>query len=92
DAPLYSLLQVMAPPSEFPELDKSWRDGGKGYGDFKKKLLEYYHAAFGPARARREELVKDPAAVEQIFQDGARRARELAAPYMDAVRKAVGLR
>jgi tryptophanyl-tRNA synthetase len=91
DNPLYQLLQVMAPPAEFAEIDKSWREGGKGYGDYKKKLLEHYHATFDVARARRDELMKDLGEVERVLQDGARRARELGAPYIDAVRKAVGL-
>ncbi len=91
DNALYQLLQVLAPPADFAEIDRSWREGGKGYGDFKKKLLELYTVTFAPARARREELLKDLGEVERILQDGARRARELAAPYMDGVRKAVGL-
>lgn len=91
DNALYQLLQVMAPPGEFKAIDESWRSGGKGYGDYKKKLLEFFHATFDGARARREELMRDPAEVERILQDGARRAREMAAPVMEKVRKAVGL-
>ena len=72
-------------------VDASWREGGKGYGEYKKKLLEAYHATFGPARARRAELLRDPGELERLLQAGARRAREFAAPYMDAVRRAVGL-
>ncbi len=89
---LYPLLKVMAPPGEFEALDKSWREGGKGYGDFKKKLLEFFHAEFDVARKRREELMKDYGEVERVLADGARRAREMAAPYVDAVRKATGLK
>ena len=89
---LYQLLKVMAPPADFAEIDRSWRAGGKGYGDYKKKLLECFHATFGEARKRHAELSKDPGEVERVLQDGAQRARGLAAPYVDAVRKAVGLR
>jgi tryptophanyl-tRNA synthetase len=93
DSALYQLLKVMAPSeAEFAELDATWRAGGKGYGDYKKKLLEYFHAALGPARQKREELRKDPGEVERILKDGAERARAFAAPVMDAVRKAVGFR
>ena len=92
DSALYQLLKLMAPAAEFAELDACWRAGGKGYGDYKKKLLEYFHATFGPARVRHEELLKDPGEVERILEDGARRARAYAAPYIDAVRKAVGFR
>jgi tryptophanyl-tRNA synthetase len=88
---LHQLLKVMAPPADFVELDRSWRAGGKGYGDYKKKLLECFHATFGEARKRHAELSKDPAEVERVLQDGAQRARALAAPYVDAVRRAVGL-
>jgi tryptophanyl-tRNA synthetase len=92
DNALYQLLKLMAPPSEWPPLDESWRAGGKGYGEYKKKLLEYFHATFDGPRARREQLLKDPAELERLLQDGARRARELAAPVMARVREAVGLR
>lgn len=92
ETPLYHLLKVMAPPSEFPAIEESWKAGGKGYGDYKKKLLEYFHATFDGPRKRREELLKDPGELDRILADGARRAREIAAPILDQVRRAVGLR
>ena len=72
--PLYDLLKLMAPPSEWEAIDASWRAGGTGYGDYKKRLLEFFHAQFGPARARRIELLSDPGQVERVLADGARRA------------------
>jgi tryptophanyl-tRNA synthetase len=88
---LYDLLKLMAPAADFPAIDASWRQGGKGYGDFKKMLVEFYFAAFGPARARYQELQKDPGELERVLTDGAQRARALCAPIMDAVRSAVGV-
>lgn len=90
-SPLYELLKVMLPPSEFAEVDASWRAGGKGYGDYKKKLLEAFHATFGPARQRREQFLANPGELEDILRDGAERARAYAVPLMDKVRKAVGI-
>ncbi len=92
EGPLYQLLKVMAPPSEFVAIDKMWREGGKGYGDFKKMLLEIFHQTFDGARAKRQELLADPAELERILQAGAHRAREIAAPIMSSVRQAVGIR
>ncbi|MBX5484491.1 MAG: tryptophan--tRNA ligase [Myxococcaceae bacterium] len=92
NSPLYELLRIMAPPSEFAEIDRSWRSGGKGYGEYKKKLLEYFHATFDPARRRREELLRDPGELDRILEEGARRAREIATGVLDAVRVAVGLK
>ncbi|HVE87198.1 MAG TPA: tryptophan--tRNA ligase [Myxococcales bacterium] len=91
NSPLYQLLKLVAPPAEFPALDASWRQGGIGYGEYKKKLVEFFFAAFGPARQRRAELERDPGELERVLEDGARRAREVAAPVMDAVRGAAGL-
>ncbi|WP_163780649.1 tryptophan--tRNA ligase [Myxococcus vastator] len=91
DSPLYDLLKLMLPESEFAEVDATWKAGGKGYGDYKKKLLEAYHTTFGPARQRYAELAADPGEVERILQDGASRARAEATRLMDQVRKAVGI-
>jgi tryptophanyl-tRNA synthetase len=91
ESPLYALLKLVLPPSEFTEVDRAWRSGGRGYGDFKKTLLAGFHAAFDGPRARYLALEAEPAEVERILEDGAARARALAAPIISGVRKAVGL-
>jgi tryptophanyl-tRNA synthetase len=89
--PLLQLLKIMAPPGQFEGVEKSWKEGGLGYGKYKGMLIEWYQAQFGPARKRYQELINDPAEVERILKDGADRARNMAAPVVDRVRKAVGL-
>jgi len=92
DSALYELLALMAPPGDFVQLDASWKAGGKGYAEYKKVLLDYFHATFDPARQRREQLRQDLAEVDRILVDGAKRAREIATPIMEQVRRAAGLR
>ena len=92
DGALYRLLALLAPPDKFAQLDASWKSGGTVYADYKKALLECFHATFDGARRRREELSRDPAEVERILVDGARRAREIAGPIMAQVRLATGIR
>lgn len=92
--PLYDLLKLVLSPTEFATTDAEWKTGGdpkKGYGHFKGRLLEGYHAAFDPARKRYAELVADPAEVERILRAGADKARNYAAPVIARVRSAVGL-
>lgn len=89
--PLLQLLRLVLPPAEFELVEADWSRGGKGYGDFKGKLLEGYHAAFDGARQRYAELMADPAEVERVLKAGAERARTYAAPVMKRVREAVGL-
>ena len=78
-------------PEEVAEMAANFRAGNYGYGHAKKALLAAYKRLFDPFREKREELVKDPATLEDILQDGARRARAAAAPIMEKVRHAVGL-
>jgi len=91
ESALLSLLEVLASPSDYAELLQSWTRGGEGYGVYKKKLLDLFHASFDEARAKRAELEKDPAEVERILQSGAAKARAVATAQIDAVKKAAGL-
>jgi tryptophanyl-tRNA synthetase len=89
---LYGLLKLFAPPDERSWVERAFAEGGTGYGDMKKRLFEYYMATFSEARRRYEELRSNPAEVEAVLTGGAARAREIAAPLMDDVRTAVGIR
>lgn len=91
DAPLYPLLRLMSPPDEFSQIDASWRSGGEGYAAYKKKLIDFFHMTLDPARKRRTQLLADSGAVEQILRKGAQRAREIAIPILNRVRRAAGL-
>ena len=88
---IYELYKLFATEDEVAQMAASFRAGNYGYGNAKKALLEAYHRLFDPFKARREELAKDPAALEDILQEGAKRARAAAAPTMEKVRQAVGL-
>lgn len=88
---LFTLLEALAPPEELTLLRQSFERGGEGYGVYKKRLLELFHATFDDARRKREELLKDPAEVERILRRGAERARHVASALMDSVKRAVGL-
>jgi tryptophanyl-tRNA synthetase len=90
-APLFQLWSLFATPAEREELFARAQQGGLGYGEVKKDLLRRLLASFESARATREELAKRPADVEDVLADGARRAREIATPVLDAAREAAGL-
>jgi tryptophanyl-tRNA synthetase len=73
------------------ELDARFRAPGMGYGHAKQALFELMMEHFGPARARRAELMKDPGQVDQVLKDGAVVARALAQATVARARLAVGL-
>jgi tryptophanyl-tRNA synthetase len=75
-----------------PMLDAGAREGKPfGYGHAKQLLLAKIDAKFGPARERRKQLAADPAFVEGVMRDGARKARAEAHKTMELVRRAVGM-
>jgi tryptophanyl-tRNA synthetase len=88
---LFQLHALFADPCQRAEMAERARAGGLGYGDVKKAIFELLMDYFGPMRARREDYEKRPDDVEAILADGARRARELAGPVMDACRQAAGV-
>ena len=75
------------------ELEERFRTPGKGfgYGHAKQALFELLMDHFGPARARRAELMKDPGQVDAVLRDGAAAARNLAQATVLRARRAVGL-
>jgi tryptophanyl-tRNA synthetase len=91
-SPLYQLLRLLAPAEDRPWIEAAFAEGGVGYGDLKKRLLAYFLDLFGEARARYEQLQKDPGELEAVLASGAVRAREHAAAVLDRVRRAVGMR
>ncbi len=85
------LMKLVAPAEVARDFEDRLRAGGLGYGDLKKGLFENYWAHFATARARRAELAADPAGVNEILADGARRARLVARPVLKRARLACGL-
>ena len=88
---IYQLYKLFATKDEVQAMADAFRAGGYGYGAAKKELLNAYHRLFDPFKAKRDELAKDPKALEDILRAGAEKARRAAAPTMEKVRKAVGV-
>ncbi|HEV8111529.1 MAG TPA: tryptophan--tRNA ligase [Planctomycetota bacterium] len=92
---LFRFLELVVPPAEVREWEARVRRGGEGapgYGHLKQRIVEGLEALFAPARARREELLADPAEVDRILQRGAANARARAAATAARALEACGLR
>jgi tryptophanyl-tRNA synthetase len=89
---IVELYRLFAEPDQVERMKDGFRAGGVGYGHFKQQLFEAIWEYFAPMRARRAEILADPGYVEEVMQDGARRAREIALGTMERVRQATGLR
>jgi tryptophanyl-tRNA synthetase len=63
---------------------------GKQFSEFKSALTELAVARLGPVGAEMQRLMKDPGHVDAVLRDGAHRARDIAAPILEEVYRAVG--
>lgn len=95
---LFRFLELFLGGERAGELE-GWKErvrrGGPeapGYGHLKLAIVDAMEAYFAPARARRAELVADPAEVERVLARGAERARERAVRVRDRALSACGLR
>ena len=91
DSTLFDIYKAFASSEETKEIERRYADG-IAWGEMKQLLFEYINEQIKPAREEYERLVADPAIVEAELVKGAARARELATPYLDEIRDAIGIR
>lgn len=92
DSIIVQLYRLVATPDAVRLMEDDFRAGGVGYGDFKKRLFGAIWEYFAPMRERRAQLLREPGYVEEVLQQGAARAQEIAEGVMLRVKEAVGLR
>jgi tryptophanyl-tRNA synthetase len=82
---IYSLFSG----EEIKDLEEKFK--GKGYADFKKSLAALSVNFLEPFRRKRKELLSREAYIEDILNQGAKKARIIAQSTMEKVRKNMGL-
>jgi tryptophanyl-tRNA synthetase len=88
---VFALLKLVASPEELVQWEQRYRNGGMGYGEAKKRLVELTVEYFKPYRQRRAELENSLDAVDAMLKKGAERARAVASQTLLKARQAVGL-
>jgi len=88
---ILGIYRHVASPADYATMEADFLAGGKGYGDFKKRLFGAVWEYFAPMREERKRFASDPGEVNRILKEGATRATAIAIPVMDRVRKAIGL-
>ena len=88
---LYLIYKAFAQQAETSAFRQEL-EAGLGWGDAKQRLCERVEQELGPMRASYQDLMSNPARIEDILQEGARKARAIATPFIYELRQAVGLR
>ena len=87
---IYAIYQAFATADETALMRKAFADG-IGWGDAKQKLFERIDAELAAPRERYNALMATPHVIEQRLLEGAKKARERSAPFVAALRDAVGI-
>lgn len=87
---LFQIYQAFATVAETAALRERYAQG-IAWGEMKQMLFEYLNAQLSEPRQRYQELMQAPGHIEQILKRGAARAREYSVPFLDKLRRAVGI-
>jgi len=88
---LFGIFQAVAEDDEIAAMRKRYA-AGIGWGEMKQTLFEYLNQRLAAPRQRYMELLESPEYIHQVLRDGAQKARSYAAPFLDEIRRAVGIR
>ena len=88
---LYDIYKAFATDAEVREVEKRYAEG-IAWGEMKNLLFEYINEHIKPAREEYKRLLDNPSDVEEQLLNGASRAREVATPFIDEIRHAIGIR
>ncbi len=88
---LYKIHALFLDETGRKELRSRYEGPGLRYGDAKKELAELIWDYFQPFREKRRELAENKGAVIEILNEGAEKARSVAAEYLDKARRNTGL-
>jgi len=87
---VFQLYRAIASPSEIDTLRARYASG-IGWGDAKQALFEVLDRLLTDPRAKYDELMANPARIDELLARGAARARPIARATLDRVRKAIGI-
>lgn len=87
---IFDIFKSIAPAEQTQALRARLEAGGIGWGEVKAELLEVLETQFGQYRNRYNELMQNPAEIEQILAEGAQKARVVARAKLDEVRTVIG--
>ncbi len=87
---LFSIYKSFATPAQVADIRQRYADG-IAWGEMKQVLFEQINEHITPARERYEALLNAPEHIEMQLQEGAEKARAISIPFMQELRKAVGI-
>jgi len=88
---IFQLYKLFADTEEQASLAARYRAGGMGWGDAKEELFRAVNRSLSPIRERYDAIMADIPLLEKILEQGAQKARPIAAATVKRFRKAAGI-
>jgi tryptophanyl-tRNA synthetase len=89
---VFALHRLLCNESEEAELRGRYRAGGLGWGQAKKDFCSDLEARLTGPREEYRKWMANPEALDTVLKRGAEKARAVAMPFMETIRKAAGIR
>ncbi|MCT4552482.1 MAG: tryptophan--tRNA ligase [Alphaproteobacteria bacterium] len=91
DIVIFDFYKHFAKPEDVQKMKEGFENGGLGYGDAKKMLLQAILDYFAPYREKYEYYMSNPSELDKILEEGALKAKRKAQKVLGKVKKAVGV-
>ena len=88
---IFQLYKLFTQADEQDALAKRYRAGGMGWGEAKEELFRVVNRQLTPIRERYDTIMADIPALDKILEQGAQKARPIAAATVKRFRKAAGI-
>jgi tryptophanyl-tRNA synthetase len=88
---VFSMHKIFSPAEEIGMINTECRKAGIGCVDCKLRFAANLNNHLEPFRAKRADFASNPSFVQEVLDDGARRARAIAQQTMAEVRQAIAL-
>ncbi|MBF0378545.1 MAG: tryptophan--tRNA ligase [Desulfamplus sp.] len=88
---LFAIYKAFATQDEVKAMEKRYMEG-IAWGTMKQELFEYLNEILREPRETYNRLIKAPGDLNTILRQGASKAREYSVPFIEKIRKAVGIK
>ncbi len=89
---VYNMAKLFLEGENLKALENRYTQGGEGHGHFKVYLGEVMWEYFKEYREKRDYYMSNQNEVREILNAGAKKASDIAAPMMEKIRTATGIR
>lgn len=87
---VFALYSLLGNEHQVADLRQKYEGGNYGYGHAKQALYELIVESYAEQREKYWELMENKAQIDQLLKEGAEKARKVAQPVLQKVRKKLG--